>query len=439
MTFPDHFSLVDDAIGPQPWMQLRLVATGAVDSVSKNYDPNDGLVKDDVLQSVSAAWTNNSPITQYVYGMVTKSGSQVSLQCRSRGYLSTRHGVAVGAPGATVSMAEASRFGVGTDLGNGGLLAIGGAFGISELRQNSTSIPLMPNITGWFVVEPGQTLTAAVEVRFVSDFWENTLVDGGDADTESKVITGDVRVDLFAVPAVVAPRPRLTPTVVGGAANVRSAATNTVATTVTTPSGLVAGDVLLAIVANQYGLPSSTSPLQSGWALVHSRSDSDFLGLINGSNLRVYLRTITAAPPASFSFTNTVATEQIAVLVGLRNAVPHDAAEGLNWYVASSLNSYSLFERFKAQAAPSVSRSGQMLLAMSYFGHDLFQSPVVQAAPPGMTKLVDVSAGGSTLGLAVLNNPPNPTGDRLFAPNKIPVFGGYGLTASIVVPGARQP
>ena len=440
VTFPAHFSVVDDAIGPQPWMQLRLVKSATAESVSKNYDPNDGRAKNDLLQLVSTTWTNNSPVTQYVYGMVSKSGSQVSLQCRSRGYLQTNHGVTVGAAGASVIVSEASRFGVGSDLGNGGLLLSGIAqeFGVSEYRQNSTTIPLMPNLTGWFVVAPGESFNTTVEVRFISEFWENVSIGGGDADTESKVITGDVRVDVFALPAVVAPAPRSNPTIVGGTSNVKSAVSNDWPTSVTTPSSLATGDILMAIVANQYGLPATAAPEQAGWTLLHGRSDTDFLGLLNGSNLRVYIRTVSGSMAGSYSFTNNAGSQQIAVLMGLRDSVPHDAAEGLNWQVGSSLNGYSLFDRFKAQAAPSLSRSGQMLLAVSYFGHEGFQYPVTQTAPAGMTKIADVTASGSTMALAYMTSPPNPTLDRVFTPNKIPIFGGYALSASILIPGARQ-
>ena len=133
-TFSDHFDSDDVYIAPQPWMQLRSVASVEAASVSRNYDPSDGVNKNDLIQTLEASWTNTSPVPQQVYGLVTKSGSQVTLQCRSRGYLAMGHAVHVGTGVPSLDLIEVSRFGVGSDLGNGGLLNIGGAYAISELR-----------------------------------------------------------------------------------------------------------------------------------------------------------------------------------------------------------------------------------------------------------------------------------------------------------------
>lgn len=437
MTFAEHFSDVGDELAPQPWMQLRQVQSGLVESVSKSYDPNDGTVKNDFLQSLTVQWTNNTPVSQWVYGMVSKSGSQVTLQARSRGYLSTRHGVTVGSAGAAVPMTEVSRFGVGSDLGNGGLLTFGGEYGISELRQNSMTVPLMPQITGWFLVAPSETFNAAVDVTFISENWENTPIAGGDADTESKVITGDVRLDLFAIPTVTTPPARVTPTIVGGLSNVKTATTLTDSTTVTTPSNLTTDDMLIAVVANGLGLANDTTPVQSGWSLLHSRSASGPLGILNGVNLRIYARRITTGTASSYSFTNSFGAEQIAVLLALRNSVPLDAAEGLNWYVSSTLTSYNFFNTFQSQAAPSINRAGQLLLTLSYFSHASLQLSIPQSPPSGMTEIIDCTGALGSLSLAYLNSPPTPTQDRTFIPAIAPDFNGYAVAASIVVPGAR--
>ena len=44
----------------------------------------------------------------------------------------------------------------------------------------------------------------------------------------------------------------------------------------------------------------------------------------------------------------------------------------------------------------------------------------------------------STLAVAALASPPNPTLDRHFVPDKIPFFTGHSITASILVPGLQQ-
>jgi len=439
MTFSDHFQLTDSTIGPQPWMQLRAVATGETASVSKFYDPSDGVNKNDLVQTLEVEWTNTSPVAQSVYGLVTKSGSQVTLQCRSRGYISTRHAVDIGTGVPTLNVVEVSRFGVGSDLGNGGILGIGGAYGISELRQHSVTMPLMPHIVSWFTVPAGETITARVEVAFVSQYWEGSMIDGGDGDTESKVITGDLRIDLFAVPSLLTPQPRLTPIIVGGAANVTSdRAVQSIfgggtRTEVAVPSGLVAGDVLLAFVCNNLGLFGNVGPVESGWTLLHDRNAAVFGGTLD-VHMRVYLRTVTASEPATYSFTNALLSEQTSILMGIRDAAPYLSSYGLDWYAASNVSSYRLVEEHKA---PSIDRSGQLLLCLSFFAHSPIQSPIRQAPPTGMTELVDLPGAGTTVEVSYLSNPPSPTLERQFTPTQIPLFSGHSISASILIPGEQ--
>lgn len=441
MSFADQFEIVDGAVGPQPWMQLRAVATGSADSVSKTYDPTDGWAKNDTLQTVTVTYTNTTPVAQWVYGMVSKSGSQVTLQCRSRAYISTGHAVWTGASGGTPSLTtiEVSRFGVGTDLGAGGILSIGGAFAISELRGNSATIPLMPHVTQWYLVGAGQKFAAQVVVKFVSEKWENTLIDGGDGNTESKVITGDLRVDLFAVPSVSVPLPRLTPTVVGGGSNVKydrqiSTGFTGTQTTVLVPTGTAAGDVLVAIVCNNQSVLGAVGPVASGWTLLHDRN----AGILGGEldvHMRMYIRTATASEPASYLFTNSLLAEQTAVIMAIRNSVPYESALGLDWYVSTNVSSYKFVEE---QVAPSIGRDGQLLLGVSFFAHALIQSPITQTPPSGMTELVDIPGAGTTLEICSLTGPPNPTLERKFTPSAVPVFSGHSITAAILIPGAQN-
>jgi len=437
VTYPDHFQVNNSTIGPQPWMQLRNVATGETPSVSKFYDPSDGTNKNDLVQTLQVEWTNTSPVAQSVYGLLTKSGSRVTLQCRSRGYISTGHAVDVGIGTPTLSMIEVSRFGIGSDLGNGGILNIGGAFGISELRQNSLTMPLMPHVASWFTVGAGETITARVEVAFVSENWEGSMIDGGDGDTEATIVTGELRMDLFAVPSVVAPQGRAIPTIVGGAANVKydrevDLGFADVETEVVLPSGLVEGDMLLAIVCNNAGLFGDVGPVEAGWTLLHDRNAAIFGGSLD-VHMRIYLRTVGASEPATYSFTNSLLSEQTSILIGIRNATPYQASYGLDWFAASNVSSYRLVEE---QKSPSISRAGQLLLGVSFFAHTPIQSPIRQAPPAGMTELVDLPGSGSTVEVAYLASPPNPTLERHFQPTQIPLFTGHSITASILIPGA---
>lgn len=432
MSYSEHFYAVDEAVGPQPWMQMRRVATVTAPAVAKSYDPSDGWSKSELLQTVDVEWTNNSPISQWVYGLVSKDGCQVALQCRSRGYLATRHGMVVDTPFSAIDMIEVSRFGVGSDLGNGGLLSLGGAYAISELRQNSSTIPLMPHVTGWTLLGPGQVLRARVQVGFVSEFWENTQIDGGDGDTESRITAGEIRVDLFAVPAMAAIGQRNVPTLVGGNSNVKHDVKITSSTVVDKPSGLSNGDVLVAVVVNQWGLSTDINPVEPGWTLLHSRNDG--IAGWEDVHLKVYVRTIVGGEPSTFSFTNGFLAQEIAVILPLRNVVPHGVTTGEVWYAGSTLTRY---RRLKEHSAPSINRRGQLLLSMSYFAHSPTQGAVTQGAPAGMTSVKDVAASASSLGIAMLGSPPVPTLERKFTASATPQIVGRAISASILIPGTQ--
>lgn len=124
----------------------------------------------------------------------------MTLQARSRGYLVARHGIEITT--GTPATAEVSRFGVGLDVGSGGTFGNETAYGIAEYRQHSHAMPLLPQQTGWLRLDPGQTVSARVELRFISDFWENRAITNGEQGSESSYITGDTRLDLFALPVL---------------------------------------------------------------------------------------------------------------------------------------------------------------------------------------------------------------------------------------------
>jgi hypothetical protein len=214
MTFPCvdpvHFQIdADGAIAPQPWMQYRPVATGSVDSKSGSYAPTITVqaAKNDLLQNLVVGWTNDSPLPQWVYGIITLGGSRVSLQARSRGGLSLVSGYAETASAAdltalTGSLKACAVLGCGCDMGAGGILASGTAYCIMEVRQNATSFPLAPERAGWHKLAPGVTFTGQVQRFFTSDYWETSNIEGGNLDTKSDYLAGAIRLDLFAVPVL---------------------------------------------------------------------------------------------------------------------------------------------------------------------------------------------------------------------------------------------
>lgn len=426
MSDDKHFSIVGDAIGPQPWMQYRNVATVTAESVSKSYGVTGGGNKNDPIHDIDIEWTNTTPITQWVYGMVTRGGASVALQARSRGFLLQKHAVDVTtSKPSSFDMVEASRFGIGGDYGKGGILAIGTGFAMSEIRQNSNSIPLAPEKVGWWSVDPGETFYGRVELSFVTLFWENTLIDGGDAGTESTIISGDTRVDLYAVGAPTAPPERLTPTVVGHSHGI--AVTSN--TTVNVPAGTAVGDILIATVANQWGLITDITPVQAGWTQVHSRD-----GGWQNVHGKVYWRVATDSEPASYSFRNGLIAEEIVHLVSIRNA--SDALDD-GWQFASRM-SKRWWQRDTVHIAPSIDRNGQALMCVSFIPFARWQAPMSQASPSGMTELRDDCGVASMMASAWLASPPRPTGDRAFVPSAEPVWAGLSVVFSVLIPG-RQP
>ena len=434
MTYPNHLEVVAESLAPQPWMQQRLVASGTAESVSKSYAPTDGEAKNDALQALQVLWTNTTPIDQYVYGLMTKSGSQVTLQCRSRGYITTGHGARVDTGVQTPVITEVSRFGIGSDLGKGGILATGGAFGISELRQNSVTMPFQPHLTGWIHVPVGKTITARVEVKFVSEFWESSNIDGGDGDTESKVITGGIRLDLFALPVMAAIPSRQTPTIVG------TASYHKVGTpiTVSKPPNIQAGDTLLAVCGNQYGSADAITP-PAGWSLLHAANEGFWSG--NGSHLRIFHKIASGSEPASYTFGNSALAEQIAFVMAVRNADAFVSdANSSGWSVASTKKKWA--KTGNMHVAPTLECKGQLLICVSFYGRTdspvdgvLGPAPGVQSAPTGMTQLADISGTSASMNIAYLANPPFPTGLRTFTSTPRAFFSSYAIAASIVIPG----
>lgn len=244
---PDHFSVRDGALVPRPWMQWRQVASVAAATTSGSYATtmtsgglNTDIVgtleslfgsllgtlltvfgpigtlfaqlfpqattigtggnKNDLLHDIQIGYTNDTPIDQMIYGKITQGGQRVTLQARSRGGLYLASGYAEGDDAGPLM--ESSMVGCGADIGRGGTLALGTTFCVMEQRFNAGTIPLAPERAGWYRLAPGATFTARAQLRFISEFWENTTIDGGDAGTESSYETGGLRLDLYAIPAL---------------------------------------------------------------------------------------------------------------------------------------------------------------------------------------------------------------------------------------------
>lgn len=423
----EHFTFTD-GVAPQNWLQQRLVDSGEALSVVRNYPPTGGGNKNDLLQSVVVSWTNDTPIVQHVMGMVTRGGSTVSLQARSRGFLSAAHAYEITdtplplpAPSA-YSMLEVSRSGIGMDVGLGGLLALGTGFAIAEKRQPSTTIPFMPHAPGMIRVEPGQTLHARVDVRFISEFWENTAIDGGAASTSSYIISGDTRIDLWAFPAIVDAGPRLVPWIVGTASGRALSAD----VHVTVPAGLEAGDIILAFMFNHWGWMGELIPGDAGWTQLNA-VDAGWGNVHSRLLWRVATGTET-----TFTFRNGWLSECHVILVVVR-----DASYYLEeWYAASEMRTNVWWERDKGHKTPSIDRNGGLLLAFSGVAHTPLQGLIYHSPPEGMTELLDLAWTNSSVTLAALSNPPRPTGVRKFGTSEKPIWTGHSITLALLIPGA---
>lgn len=427
---PDHLASVGGRVGPQPWMQLRAVASTSAPATGPAYGVTGGGTKNDVLQDVTASWTNNTPTTQWVYGIVTHGGSKVALQARSRAYLRASHGLRMGGSG-PVELVEVSRFGGGADIGMGGLLGVGTGYAIHDVRIPAWSVPLRPDLTGWLAVPPGGTVTGRAEVRLVSEVWEATPIDGGDGDTESAIIAGELRVDLFAIPQIAAPPPRLTPTVIGTA----TATETGKPVTVKRPAGVQTGDVLVAVVANQMGVGDDINAPTAGW--VRLLSVGDGIWGFGDTHLRVFAKTAGLVEPESYTFSTSLWAEETVHLLVVRGAAPPGGdIDTAGWAVASTQRAFSLTS--DRHVAPSITRAGQLLICGSYFGHTILQpGGMRQRGPDGMTQTCDAGGRASNLAVAHLAGPPNPTRERVFVPSVKPIFGGHSVAFSLLIPGGQ--
>lgn len=434
MTHPDHFMLIDDALEPQPWMQQRWVAGAEVAGTAKNYEVSGGIAKDEAVLAVQTAWLNDSPLPQWVYGMVSTGGDSVFLQAPSRGYLLERHGFEVDPVGASIDMVDASKTGTGFDIGKAGTLGTNGAFGISEYRAHSQTYQLMPQMTGMTLVQPGEQFNGRVELRFKSELWNSTSLDGGETGSESGFVAGGRRLDLFALPALSPPGPRPVPSLVGGGSVSYDTKTST-DTEVEVFDGIEEGDVLVAITGNQLGLASGITPVESGWTQLLVVNDGQF-GFAD-AHLKAWMRVASADEPATYSFNNNLLAQQITALFAVRDAAPN-VEEG--WHAASALRR-QFWERSPEHVAPSIEANGQLLVCVSYFAKPPLTPDITQTPPEDMTEMVDIAKSASSMSIAYMEQPPNPTGTRGFTLSGEPLgllgsLPNRTIAATILIPGA---
>ena len=426
---PDHFEIIDGVISPQPWMQLRRVATAEHQGKAVQYDSSGGGAKNELVHAVQTHWTNNTPTVQYVYGLMTAGGQQVALQARSRGYLEYRHGylIAPSAEAEDFAMEPVSRFGGGADIGQGGILAIGTGFCVHDVRIPDHTIHFMPHITGWFPVAPGETFQARVELWFKSENWESGSIDGGDQGTESSYHTGGTLLDLFAVPGVDPPVKRATPTVVNATWDIDSPDGEANGAK---PAGTIEGDYMVAVLAATGGNHADMEA-PAGWTMKAEYDGGQFK-----LHVKVFEKVAGASEPASYQFgvPAGLGTEGMIQIVTLRNV---DDDEGMDIELQYTAPPF-LFGK-KQTKLPSIVSYKKLMLGFSFFSHTPLQGQVNQDAPAGMTALTDDEGDLISLAIAYQANPPNPTGDREFVATEALHLGDGRISGVISVTGPVIP
>lgn len=94
--------------------------------------------------------------------------------------------------------------------------------------------------------------------------------------------------------------------------------------------------------------------------------------------------------------------------------------------------------------APSMATNGQLLICASFFAiadypFDLTGPVQVDQNPPaGMTEVGGINGSSSTMLVAKLDNPPNPTQERAFTTTPRAYFYGSAVTLAILVAGKQQ-
>lgn len=431
MPLSDHFILAGDTLTPGPWMQQRRVATTNIEAVSRKYGVTGGQPKNDKLQTATVTWTNNSPMPQQVFGTVCHGSQHVNLQARSRGYIAASHGLSIGQGQTKPTIVEVSRIGGGGDIGQGGILGVGTGYGVHRLHHPPTTIPLCPQLTGLAIVQPGQTITATVETKFISEYWESVPIDRGDSDTTSNIYSGQIDLHLYATPLIGQTPKRLTPTVKTVATKTAVAAPVVIAK----PIAVSTGDVLIAVCGNQLGLGQQIQP-PAGWSTLIDMGQTIFG--FGDTNLKVFTRVATDNEPTEYTFSNGTLAEEHVALIVLYNAVrPEGDINSSGWSTATVRRTYN--QNYDIHAAPNVNSKGQLLICASFFANTILQSGgITQYAPSGMTETANLAGRSCSLAVARMANPPIPTGERNFTPSKKPVFAGKSACLSILIPGIES-
>jgi hypothetical protein len=206
MTFPcvdeTQFTVVDGThLQPKDHMQWRHVATNVLNSNSYSFTVV-GAAPNQDLAELQVAWTNTSPISQNVYCLITRGGTTVVTQARSVAYIETYWAATQGAAPADPNPTPGTligRYGNGSDCGVYPSSSTNALYLITETRTPDRTYPI-----GSTVVLPAtHTYKLRIRLRWQAQVWESVGIDGGNtSETESSLVTGATRLDLFSTPVL---------------------------------------------------------------------------------------------------------------------------------------------------------------------------------------------------------------------------------------------
>lgn len=194
---PNSFDVTAGAISPKRHWQFQHRATavggGAVFTPANNSAGT-------TLFTVQVQWTNNTPITQNVYALMTQGPVRYVIDGMKHLVIRYQWGTSSGASPADPTLTEESRVrgypDFGTALNGGVTIAV---YAQLEDRQPTNSVPI-----GDLIALPaGQTMKARVQVSWLTSAWGvDWASQWGDPATIRIGKVGPVQIDLFSTPVI---------------------------------------------------------------------------------------------------------------------------------------------------------------------------------------------------------------------------------------------
>ncbi|WP_280248799.1 DUF7172 family protein [Nocardia abscessus] len=204
MTYPcvddDYFETPAGVLSPKRQWQWAHRATASAGGAT--FTPANNAAGT-TLFTVQAAWTNDTPVTQQVYAVMTAGPVRYVLDSLKHMTIQYQWGTSFGAAPADPTLTEESRVRGYPDLGTGNATPSGPVVGIYVLledRQPTNSVPIGDVVT----LPPGQQMKARVQVRWFTSAWgiDWYVPAWGDPAPYRVGKVGPVRLDLFSVPVI---------------------------------------------------------------------------------------------------------------------------------------------------------------------------------------------------------------------------------------------